>query len=112
MPAVRQPVAQASRSAGGVKILWRSKTGQISGWPGSLRRLRAGSVIIGLTLPVISSGVSESRMALFSDFDIFRPSVPGTFGISVSLAPGSGNTGFHVLLKRRATSRVSSTCGT
>src|SRR5262244_545127 len=112
MPAVRHPVAQASRSGAGVKILCRSKTGHTSGLPGSLRRLRAGSVIIGLTFVVISSSVSESRMALFSDLDIFRPSVPGTLGISVSLAPGSGNTGFQVWLKRRATSRVSSTCGT
>ena len=60
MPAVRQPVAQASRGASGVKILCRSKTGQMSGLPGSLRRLRAGSVTIGLTLAVISSGVSDS----------------------------------------------------
>ncbi len=93
-------------------MLCRSNTGQISGLPGSLRRLRAGSVTMGLILAVISSGVSESRIALLSDFDILRPSVPGTLGIWVSLAPGSGKIGFHVLLKRRATSRVSSTCGT
>ncbi len=59
MPAVRQPVAQASRGPSGVKILWRSKTGQTSGFPGSLRRLRAGSVIIVLTLGVITSAGSE-----------------------------------------------------
>src|SRR5688572_31587278 len=51
-------------------------------------------------------------MALSYDFDILRPSVPGTLGISVSLASGSGNTGLKAELKRRATSRVSSTCGT
>src|SRR5215831_1756044 len=96
MPAVRHPAAQASRSGADVKILCRSKTGHTSGLPGSLRRLRAGSVIIGLTFVVISSSVSESRMALPSDLDILRPSVPGTFGISVSLAPGSGKTGFQV----------------
>ena len=35
-------------------------------------------------------------MALSKDFDIFRPSVPGTFGISVSLASGSGKTAPNV----------------
>ena len=50
-------------------------------------------------------------MALPYDFDIFRPSVPGTLGISVSFTSGSGNTGPKALLNRRATSRVSSTCG-
>ncbi len=59
MAAVRQPVAQASRSGSGVKIRCRSKTGQMSGLPGSERRLRAGSVTIGLILAVISSLVSE-----------------------------------------------------
>src|SRR5215470_1429957 len=112
MPAVRHPVALASRSAAGVKILWRSKTGQRAGLPGSVRRLRAGSVTMGFTFAVISSEVSERRIAFPSDFDILRPSVPGTFGISVSLAPGSGKMGFQVWLNRRATSRVSSTCGT
>ena len=113
MAAVRQPVAQASRAGAGVKILCRSKTGQTSGLPGSLRRLRAGSVTMGLTLAAIASGVSDRKMALPSDFDILRPSVPGTLGISVSFAPGSGKTArFHVWLKRRATSRVSSMCGT
>ena len=51
-------------------------------------------------------------MQLSRDFDIFRPSVPVTLGISVSLASGSGKTGPKALLKRRATSRVSSMCGT
>src|SRR2546427_87464 len=59
IPAVRQPVAQASRSAAGVKILCRSNTGQISGLPGSLRRLRAGSVTMGLTLRMTTSAGSE-----------------------------------------------------
>src|SRR6266702_1649133 len=59
IPAVRQPVAQASRSAAGVKILCRSNTGQIAGLPGSLRRLRAGSVTMGLTLRMTTSAGSE-----------------------------------------------------
>src|SRR5687768_1542415 len=112
MPAVRQPDATYSLSAGGVKILCRSNTGQISGLPGSVRRFRAGSVTIGRTFWRMTSGESASSMSLPYDFDIFRPSVPGTFGISVSLASGSGNTGPKAALKRRATSRVSSMCGT
>src|SRR6266850_234720 len=111
MPAVRQPLATNCRSTSGVKILCRSKTGQISGLPGSERRLRAGSVIIGRTLARIVSGESASSMSLPYDFDILRPSVPGTLGISVSFTSGSGNTSPNALLKRRATSRVSSTCG-
>src|SRR5437016_5691520 len=59
IPAVRHPVAHASRSAAGVKILCRSNTGQTSGLPGSLRRLRAGSVTMGLTFRMITSGGSE-----------------------------------------------------
>jgi hypothetical protein len=51
-------------------------------------------------------------MQLSRDFDIFRPSVPVTLGISVSLASGSGKIAPKALLKRRATSRVSSMCGT
>src|SRR5207245_8277395 len=112
IPAVRHPVAHASRSAIGVKILCRSNTGQISGLPGSVRRLRAGSVTIGRTLAVIVSAVSARSIVLLYDFDIFRPSVPGTFGISVSFASGSGNSSPNALLNRRATSRVSSTWGT
>ena len=110
-PAVRQFVATYSRSSAGVKILCRSNTGQMSGLPGSERRLRAGSVIIGRTLARTTSGGSASSMSLPYDFDILRPSVPGTFGISVSLTSGSGKTSPKALLKRRATSRVSSTCG-
>src|SRR2546428_329823 len=111
MAAVRQPVAQYSRSAGGVKILCRSNTGHTSGLPGSERRLRAGSVIMGRTLARIVSGGSASSMSLPYDLDILRPSVPGTLGISVSLTSGSGKTSPNALLNRRATSRVSSTCG-
>src|SRR5262249_29727109 len=110
--AVRHFVAHSSRSAGGVKILCRSNTGQTSGVPGSLRRLRAGSVTIRRMLARITSDGSASSMSLPYDFDILRPSVPGTFGISVSLASGSGKTGPKAALKRRATSRVSSMCGT
>ena len=109
IPAVRHPMAHASRSAEGVKILCRSNTGQMSGLPGSERRFRAGSVTIGRILRVMASEVSESSIVLLYDFDIFRPSVPGTLGISVSFTSGSGNTGPKVWLKRRATSRVSST---
>src|SRR5438093_447228 len=111
IPAVRHPVAHASRSAAGVKILCRSNTGQMSGLPGSVRRWRAGSVTIGRTLRVIVGPSSARPSELVYDFDIFRPSVPGTFGISVSFTSGSGNTSRNEWLNRRATSRVSSTWG-
>ena len=84
----------------------------MSGLPGSLRRLRAGSVTIGRILARMTSGGSASSMSLPYDLDILRPSVPGTLGISVSFASGSGKTGPKAALKRRATSRVSSMCGT
>ena len=48
MAAVRQPCAHAARGPSGVKMRWRSNTGQMSGLPGSVRRLRAGSVTMGL----------------------------------------------------------------
>src|SRR2546427_2869425 len=111
IPAVRHPVAHASRSAAGVKILCRSNTGQMSGLPGSVRRWRAGSVTIGRTLRVMVGPSSARSIVLLYDFDIFRPSVPGTFGISVSFTSGSGNTSRNEWLNRRATSRVSSTWG-
>src|SRR5438128_829073 len=57
--AVRHPVAQYSRSGGGVKMRWRSNTGHTSGLPGSVRRLRAGSVTIGRTFCLTVSGGSE-----------------------------------------------------
>src|SRR5437899_3763963 len=101
--AVRHPVAHASRSDGGVKILCRSNTGHTSGLPGSERRFRAGSVTIGRILRVMVSALSESSIVLLYDFDIFRPSVPGTLGISVSFTSGSGNTWPNVLSYCRAT---------
>ncbi len=59
MPAVRQPVAPRLGVGLGREDACRSNTGQMSGLPGSVRRLRAGSVTIGLILAVISSAVSE-----------------------------------------------------
>src|SRR5206468_5001811 len=64
MPAVRQPMAQSSRSAYGVKILCKSNTGHTSGLPGSDRRLRAGSVTIGFTFLITAAALSDSRMSL------------------------------------------------
>ena len=44
--------------------LWIWCSGQMSGSPGSVFSLRAGSVIIDMTLTRISSGVSEMKIAL------------------------------------------------
>ena len=46
------------------KTLWRSKTGQTSGLPGSVRRMRAGSVTMVLSLARMSASGSESMMVL------------------------------------------------
>jgi hypothetical protein len=65
----------------------------MSGLPGSLRRTRLGSVNIVLTSERISSADAVSAMVLPYDFDIFRPSSPGTFGVAVNSGCGSGKTG-------------------
>ena len=64
MPAVRQPCAAHSCVSRGEKALCRSKTGQISGLPGSMRRLRAGSVTIGRIFSRTTSGGSLSSTTL------------------------------------------------
>src|ERR1700687_6074576 len=46
MPAVRQPSADHFSVSGGENSLCQSYTGHTSGFPGSLRRFLAGSVII------------------------------------------------------------------
>ena len=58
MPAVRQPFAAHSRVDCGENALCRSNTGQTSGLPGSVRRLRAGSVTIGRSFWRTVSGSS------------------------------------------------------
>ena len=58
-----------------------------------MRRMRAGSVIMGRILLFSVSGSSFMKMALSYDFDILRPSVPGMRLASVSKVFGSGNTG-------------------
>src|SRR5262249_55559718 len=92
MPALRQPAAAHSWVATGEHALCRSQTGHLSGSPGSLRRTRAGSVTIGFSFWRTTSGGSFRKIALLYDFDILRPSVPGTRGVGVSRVLGSGNS--------------------
>ena len=65
----------------------------MSGLPGSFRRIRLGSVNMVMTSARISSAGALSGMVLPYDFDIFRPSSPGTFGVAVKSGCGSGKTG-------------------
>src|SRR5580693_7120458 len=92
MPAVVQPSHTFRRVASDEKTLWRSPTGQTSGLPGSLRRMRAGSVTIVFSFCRTTGSGSVSMIVFPYDFDIFRPSVPGNFGVGVSKGWGSGNT--------------------
>src|SRR5215469_6756128 len=68
MPALVQPLRTHSRRPGsrtGVeKSLCQSYTGQTSGLPGSVRRLRAGSVTMALVLARMSASDSERVIAL------------------------------------------------
>ena len=64
MPAVRQPSADHFSVSGGENSLCQSYTGHTFGFPGSLRRLRAGSVTITLVLARMSASLSLSVMAL------------------------------------------------
>src|SRR5216683_3348519 len=64
MPAVRQPSADHFSVSGGENSLCQSYTGHTSGFPGSLRRLRAGSVTMTLVLARMSASLSLSMMAL------------------------------------------------
>src|SRR5574340_144725 len=62
-----------------------------SGFPGSLRRMRAGSVTICITRWVVSSGVEASSMWLFRLLLIFcTPSMPSTLGTEVAFSHGHG----------------------
>src|SRR5450432_3285801 len=72
-----------------LKILCKSPTGQTSGFPGSLRRMRAGSVTMVFNLARSDASGSLSKMVLPYDFDIFRPSVPGSLAAGVSRGCGS-----------------------
>ncbi len=51
-------------SSAGAMSLWICCSGQMSGLPGSVFSLRAGSVIMPMTLARISSGGSEMKIAL------------------------------------------------
>ena len=85
--------ATRSCSSGGDISWWKANRLQLSGCPGSLRRKRVGSVNIVLHFSWIVSGGSERLIALPYDFDIFRPSSPGTLALGVKSACGSGKTG-------------------
>ena len=58
IPALRQPAAAHYCVSRGEKALCKSKTGQTSGSPGSVRRLRAGSVTMGLSFSRTTAGAS------------------------------------------------------
>src|ERR1019366_51790 len=75
-----------------LKILCKSPTGQTSGFPGSLRRMRAGSVTMVFNLARNDASGSLSRMVLPYDFDILRPSVPGSLAAGVRSGLGSEKT--------------------
>ncbi len=96
-----------------VKYLCRAKMVQTSGWPGSRRNRRAGSV----TAFIIRLAVSSSEWAISitpssSDLLILPlPVIDGINGNSVSLAFGSGKVSPKALLNLRAISLASSRCG-
>src|SRR5208283_1080091 len=92
MPAERQPAYTFAIVSALLKILCRSPTGHLSGSPGSLRRIRAGSVTMVLSFCRTEASGSLSRMVLLYDFDILRPSVPGSLAAGVSSGCGSGKT--------------------
>src|SRR5216683_4814807 len=60
IPALRHPAADQDNVSGGENNLCQSCTGQISGLPGSVRRLRAGSVIMARDLVRMDSSDSLS----------------------------------------------------
>jgi len=74
------------------KSRWNWKRLQTSGRPGSLRRTRCGSVNMFATSARISSALAVNPIVLPYDFDILRPSSPGTFGVAVKSDWGSGKT--------------------
>src|SRR5581483_7577967 len=94
MPAVRQPSLTLAIVSLLLKILCRSPTGQTSGLPGSDRRTRAGSVTMVFSFCRTTGSGSASMMVFPYDFDILRPSVPGSLAAGVSKLCGSGKTLF------------------
>src|SRR5271169_1810933 len=92
IPAERQPSYTLAIVSLLLNILCRSPTGHTSGLPGSLRRTRAGSVTMVFNFCRTTGSGSVSRIVLPYDLDILRPSVPGSLGVGVSNAFGSGNT--------------------
>jgi hypothetical protein len=105
--AVRSPSQIASKSSPKKRCSWQ--TLQISGRPGSVRKMRFVSVTIDITCFRIASGSAKISMTLPSDFDILlTPSVPLTIGESVKTASGSGKTWPYRALNVRRISRASS----
>src|ERR1035437_3199697 len=94
MLADRQPSYTLAIVPLSLKILCRSPTGHTSGLPGSDRRTRAGSVTMVFSFCRTTDSGSVSSTVFPYDFDILRPSVPGSFAAGVSSACGSGNTSF------------------
>src|ERR1039458_858249 len=92
MTADRHPAFTLSMVARSLKILCRSPTGHTSGFPGSDRRTRAGSVTIVFSFCRTTGSGSVNITVFPYDFDILRPSVPGNFAAGVSSAAGSGKT--------------------
>ena len=78
----------------------KREIGQISGRPGSPRRIFFGSVTNERTCARIVSGSSLSSIVLSRDFDILRPSDPGISGVSDSSGCGSTSTSPYSRLKR------------
>ena len=64
MPAVVQPSRTQARVSSLEYSLCRSHTGHFSGVPGSVRRTRAGSVVMPLILRAMDSGSSVRPMVL------------------------------------------------
>src|SRR5712691_2180492 len=92
MPADLHPTSTLAIVARSLRILCKSPTGHTSGLPGSVRRTRAGSVTIVFSFCRTTGSASVSMMVLPYDFDILRPSVPGSLAAGVSSGWGSGNT--------------------
>ena len=92
IPADRQPSFTLAIVSLSLKILCKSPTGHTSGFPGSDRRTRAGSVTIVFSFWRTTGSGSVSITVFPYDFDILRPSVPGNFAAGVSRDCGSGKT--------------------
>src|SRR5277367_4390160 len=92
MPAVTHPPEAQERVSLGENSLCQSNTGHRSGLPGSVRRLRAGSVIMPRVLERMEASDSLRVIALPYDLDSLRPSKPGMRGVCVRITPGSRRT--------------------